>query len=394
MDMERCINCMESIEEGTRICPHCRYDQKTEQSPFCMKPDTILWGRYLVGRLLGQGGFGMTYVGFDLKLESRVAVKEYFPMGSATRNSTMSSQVQYNTTLLNGDQWREGCAGFLKEARRMEKMNALSNVVRVRDTFEANGTAYIVMDFIEGETLKEKLVKSGGIPCGECMELLGPLMKSLVKIHEKGLIHRDISPDNIMVRTDGSACLLDFGTAKDISFGQSASQQVTKKGFSPLEQYQTGGRIGPWTDVYAMCATIYYCVTGKLVPDAMDRVDNDKIESFPAFEKAVGKTVASAVAEGLKLRSEERIQSMGELLERLRGETQNPGPKPDPEPDLKPDPEPDPKPDPEPDPKPDSRMKKIKTAFQRFGIKNTVILTVATILFAILILPILLILFM
>lgn len=319
MNKIRCINCMKIIDENTVSCPHCGYGQTEEQSPFGIKPNTILRGRYLVGRVLGQGGFGITYVGYDLTLDIQVAIKEYFPMGLAVRNSTVSNQLQWNMTQFNSEQWEQGCDSFLKEARRMAKIDSLPGIVRVRDTFPENKTAYIVMDYIEGENLKQRLMKTGTMSLSKCIELLEPLMESLGKMHQKGLIHRDISPDNIMVQPDGSACLLDFGAAKDMSFQQSiASQKVAKKGFSPPEQYREKGRIGSWTDVYALCATIYYCVTGKIVPDAIDRMYEDTLDFDVPVQEPLGEAAVNALKDGLQLNIETRIQTVEELLQRLK----------------------------------------------------------------------------
>lgn len=320
MGKTRCINCMQMIDETTAFCPHCGYGQKTETSPFGMKPGTILRGRYLAGRMLGQGGFGITYVGYDLTLEIKIAIKEYFPSGSVTRNSTVSNQVQWNTTQFDREQWQAGCENFLKEARRMAKLDSLPGIVRVRDTFPENQTAYIVMDFVEGETLKQKLMKTGPMKYTECLRMLRPLMESLGKMHRQGLVHRDISPDNIMVQPDGSVCLLDFGAAKDVSFQQNAaSQQIAKKGFSPLEQYREKGSIGSWTDVYALCATIYYCITGKLVPDALDRLYEDELTFDVFLAEPLSEAAVNTLRDGLKLRSEERIRTVEELLGRFDG---------------------------------------------------------------------------
>ena len=320
MGKTHCINCMKMIDEETAFCPHCGFGQKGEASPFGLKPGTILRGRYLVGRVLGQGGFGLTYVGYDLTLEIKTAIKEYFPLGLATRNSTVSNQVQRNTTQLDRESWQAGCDSFLKEARRMAKIDSLPGIVRVRDTFPENQTAYIVMDFIEGETLKQKLSKTGPMKYSECVRLLRPLMESLGRVHKQGLIHRDISPDNIMVQPDGSVCLLDFGAAKDISFQQTvASQQVAKKGFSPPEQYREKGSIGSWTDVYALCATIYYCITGKLVPEATDRLYEDTLDFDVFLSEPLSENAAGALKDGLKLRAEERIRTVEELLGRFDG---------------------------------------------------------------------------
>jgi len=316
---------MELMDEGAETCPHCGYNQKTAQSSLCMKPGSILYGKYLVGRILGQGGFGMTYIGYDLKLEGKVAIKEYFPMGNATRSGEESNQVEWNTTVFDSFQWQRGCENFLKEARRMEKMSSFSNIVRVRDTFTENGTAYIVMDYIEGETLKKRLERTGIMTFRECMKLFAPLMESLARMHEKGFIHRDISPDNIMIRKDGNAFLLDFGAAKDLSFSRGLpSQQVVKNGFSPLEQYQEEGKLGPWTDVYALCATIYYCITGKVPPSATDRLTNDSLD-FPNLKEPMPPNIVMALKDGLAVRADKRIQNIDLLMQRMKIE---PPPKP------------------------------------------------------------------
>ncbi len=319
MEKKYCINCMEQFDENLARCPHCGYDQTADPFPFGVKPDTILRGRYLVGRVLGQGGFGITYVGYDLTLELKVAIKEYFPTGIVTRNNTVSNQVQWNTVQIDGEQWKRGCESFLKEARRMAKLDSLPGIVRVRDTFPENQTAYIVMDFVEGENLKQKLMKNGAMSLEQCTAMLRPLMESLGEMHRKGLVHRDISPDNIMIRPDGSACLLDFGAAKDITLHQSmSSQQVAKKGFSPPEQYREKGHIGSWTDVYALCATIYYCVTGKLIPDAMDRMYEETVNLDTLPGNSFG-GASDVLRDGLRIHTEERIQTVEELLARLDG---------------------------------------------------------------------------
>lgn len=321
MGAKRCINCMKEIDGNAAFCTYCGYAQNVEeQPPFGIKPRTILKGRYIVGRILGQGGFGITYAGYDLTLDIKVAIKEYFPMGFASRNYTVSNQVQWSTAQFNREQCRQGSENFLKEARRMAKLDSLTGIVRVRDTFPENGTSYIVMDFVEGETLKQKLSKTGVMGIHECLALLSPLMQSLGKMHQKGLVHRDISPDNIMIAPDGSACLLDFGAAKDVSMQQNAaSQLVARKGFSPPEQYRNKGSIGPWTDVYALCATIYYCITGKLIPDAMERMYDDALTFDVPLKEPLSEPQKNALRDGLTLHPADRIQSIGELTGRLSG---------------------------------------------------------------------------
>ena len=216
MEVNRCLNCMEETEDA--VCPKCgfNYYKIYEQPPMVLKPNTVLYGRYLVGKMIGQGGFGMTYIGFDLLLNIKVCIKEYYPMGNVSRDSSVSNIIQWNFTTNQEEQWKEGCESFLKEARKMAKLDSISGIVRVRDTFYENQTAYIIMDFIEGKTLKQYLFETGTMDYGTCINMLAPMMNSLSKVHGQGLIHRDISPDNMMVTKDGSLMLLDLGAAKDV----------------------------------------------------------------------------------------------------------------------------------------------------------------------------------
>lgn len=168
-----------------------------------MKPGTILHEQYLIGTVLGQGGFGITYVGYDIFLELKVCIKEYYPMGQVSRSSEISNTVNWNRTQITQEQWENSCRNFIKEAQRVERIFTLPGIVRIRNTFFENDSAYIVMDFIDGITLKDKLKQNGPMTFEECRELFIPLMKSLEDLHRQNVIHRDISPDNIMVAEDG-----------------------------------------------------------------------------------------------------------------------------------------------------------------------------------------------
>lgn len=321
MEIRRCIGCMEDMGNASgAFCPHCGYNnsESAPKQPYAMRPNTLLHGRYLVGKVLGQGGFGITYIGFDMVLNLKVAIKEYFPMGSATREGN-SSTLRWNS--MNSAEQRQGAyESFLKEARKTAKLDQVSAIVRVRDTFYENETAYIIMDYVEGTTLKEKMLKEGVMPFSACIKLLTPLMEGLVKVHEIGLVHRDISPDNIMVQPDGSVKLLDLGAAKDMSVNQGPqSQLVTKNGFSPLEQYTESGEVGPWTDVYAMSATIYYCITGKLLPSALDRMSSPELNFSLPMKEALPSSAAYALKAGLAVDQRNRTRNISDLLKQLNG---------------------------------------------------------------------------
>ncbi|MBS6955582.1 MAG: leucine-rich repeat protein [Enterocloster asparagiformis] len=317
---------MKELEDGVHICPNCGYEQDSTTQPLkALKRHTILHGRYYIGNVIGQGGFGITYVGWDLLLEMKVAVKEYFPSGSASRTNSYSNQIEWDSVETGEKNLSEGMDRFLKEARKMAKLDEVPSIVRVRDAFGENGTAYIVMDFVEGVTLKTYLLWHGVLRYEECMKLLSPILDSLAVIHDNGFIHRDISPDNIMLRPDGSARLLDMGAAVDVTANEGhASMAVVKRNFSAPEQYMESESLGSWTDVYAMGATIYYCMTGKVVPEALER----EFKKTPLYFEPglnIPPQVMAALNGALELHAEKRIRDMREFKRRLweaKGESQ------------------------------------------------------------------------
>lgn len=332
MNINRCPHCMEDLgEQNGGTCPFCGFDAaQNPQPPEALPRESILHGKYLIGNVLGRGGFGITYIGFDLSLESKVAIKEYYPSGSAMRREGESS-LYWNSTCASQTSRLGAYDDFLKEARKMARVDSIPSIVRVRETFLENETAYIVMDYVEGETLKTRLKRDGVLTYSACYAMLRPMMEDLQKVHQLGIIHRDISPDNIMIQKDGSVKLLDLGAAKDLnkkSDGQ--SQLVTKNGFSPAEQYMDSGKIGPWTDVYALCATIYYACYGKLVPQALERLDQDTLTFDLPVKEAIPQNVIETLKKGLAIRAAERIQSVEELMQRLNVSTARPAPTPQP----------------------------------------------------------------
>ena len=244
---------------------------------YALPLQTILYGKYLVGKVLGQGGFGITYIGWDIALERKVAIKEYYPSGQVSRSPGTRNLTWYTTEAAE-QAHRDGIQMFLKEARKMSRVDNIPGVVRVRDLFRENDTAYIVMDFVEGETLKARLKRTGPMSWDQAKEIFRPAIRAMEQVHKAGLIHRDLSPDNLMLTKDGQVYILDLGAAKDLNVNQGASSmQVAKGGFSPYEQYSQRGGSGPWTDVYAMAATIYFTLTGKIPPIAIDRAEDDTI---------------------------------------------------------------------------------------------------------------------
>ena len=319
MEVRRCMKCMHPLTAGETVCPECgRAYGSANAETFALKPGTILEGKYLVGEMLGQGGFGITYIGFDLLLEQKVAIKEYYPMSTGMVSREGHSTVVWSSAMMGKTGTQKGFDSFLKEARKMAKLGGIPGVVGVKSVFIQNETAYIVMDFIEGETLLKKLQKNGPMDFDSCVKLMTPIMQALAEVHEHGIIHRDISPDNIMVRPDGKLILLDLGAAKDLDIqgndgSVQSSQMVAKHGFSPIEQYSKSGKVGPWTDIYAMAATIYYCCTGILPPPATDRTIDDTLACQPLLTQ----TQFGILADCMRMRPQDRPQSMDTLLQML-----------------------------------------------------------------------------
>lgn len=317
MRFDRCFGCMEEIPQYP--CPHCGYDPEENRPPdYILRQGTILNGKYVVGKMLGQGGFGITYVGWDLSLARKVAIKEYFPAGQVTRHPAMGSTLQWYTTGQADNARRGGMEMFLKEARKMTRVDNVAQVVRVLSLFQENDTAYIVMEFVEGETLKNRLMRTGPMEWGEAKGIFLPVIRAMGEVHGAGLIHRDLSPDNLMLEPGGGVRILDLGAAKDLNVNSGASSMlVAKGGFSPLEQYTERGGSGTWTDVYALAATMYYTLTGTMPPPAVDRMQKDTIRWDLPRLLSLPKNVLTALHQALIVAPGKRTQTMEALESQL-----------------------------------------------------------------------------
>ena len=290
-----------------------------EENLYCLRKGTRLIGRYTIEDVLGQGGFGITYLGMDELHKKKVAIKEFFPQGIVTRNIEYEDTV---TVTLVGEKenYDKGKERFLKEAQTMAMFSKDKGIVKALDFFEINNTAYIVMEYLEGVTLKQYLRENKRIDAEDLVELLVPLIEALDEIHSQGLIHRDISPDNIMVLPDGRIKLMDFGAARDYTeFGEKSLSIVLKPGYAPPEQYQTHGVQGPWTDIYALCATMYKCITGENPPDAIERVMDDHLKKISAFGIPVLPQIEEAIIKGMSVAANDRYQNVGDFCEDLYG---------------------------------------------------------------------------
>ena len=326
-EMFFCPSCMAKTAPEDGRCPICGSDVNIQNAPHQLPVNTILNGRYLVGKVLGAGGFGITYIGYDLKLDSKVAVKEYYPSGAANRSVSMTV---FPTTEVKDSPFEIGKDRFLKEAKTLSEFVGEGNIVTLRDYFEEHGTAYIVMEYLEGENLSHYTKEHGVFTIDEALDLLEPAMLALDKVHKKGLIHRDISPSNIMVMSDGRVKVLDFGSARlQNASGELSLSIMLKPGYAPAEQYSTHGEQGPWTDVYAMSATVYKLLTGKTPPPSTDRILDDTIELPSSLGVKITPEQEAALMRGLALRVPDRTQTMAELAKGLREGLPVPDKKPE-----------------------------------------------------------------
>lgn len=282
-----------------------------------LQVDTRLHNRYQIEEVLGEGGFGITYMAKQLESNTKVAIKEYFPAELATRVDADSDQ---NLHIFRGEneEFEQGKKRFLKEAGILRQYHYLEGIVPVLDCFECNQTAYIVMEYIEGITLKQYIDENGCLSFTELLHLLEPVMKSLIKIHKQGLIHRDISPDNLMIGMDNHMRLIDFGAAQSTNEKyKKANTVILKAGYAPPEQYLSDGKQGAWTDVYALTSTMYMALTGKTPLDSVTRLQGKEELDIDFYVENMEWWQKKAIEQGMNVKVSKRFKNVEELLEAL-----------------------------------------------------------------------------
>ena len=307
---------------GDTPCPHCGYDEQAPRPAKTLAPRTLLHGQFLVGRVLGRpGGFGITYLGWDLGLHRRVAIKEYFPRDIAGRDVDRTTVTPDSTDDAQG--FRYGLEQFQAEARTLARLDH-PNIVRIHQVLAAHGTAYLVMEYYPGLTLAEHLDRQPGsrLPEAMALALMQQILDGLRAVHAEGLLHRDIKPQNIyLAATRGGNArpvLIDFGAARQVAGERSRSLSVLlTPGYAPLEQYSRRGHQGPWTDIYAAAAVLYRMLTGSAPPDAHDRTQGEPLRPAAAF--GVSAPVSAVLDRALAMTAGERPQSVVELQQALAG---------------------------------------------------------------------------
>lgn len=320
----RCWGCMREYDGRYDVCPYCGFVNGEEaEFEYHLQPGTILDNRYQVGKVLGFGGFGITYIGWDSLLERKVAIKEYLPSNCATRTVSQTHLI-----IFQGDKeikFRNGLVKFQEEAKRLAKFQEIDGIVQIYDCVLDNNTAYIVMEYLEGETLRERLKREKRIPVDEAINLMKPVLKALVAVHEIGIIHRDIAPDNVFLYKSENgeikAKLLDFGAARFAVTSQSTSLSVlVKEGYSPVEQYSSQGKQGSWSDVYAVAATLYHMITGEIPQKAMERYSKDEIKKPSKLGVEIKRSTEIAILNAMNVNQENRTQTANEFLDELEAD--------------------------------------------------------------------------
>ena len=304
-----CPGCV--AEKGAvAVCPFCGYDESERRTPLVLPYRAVLNGQFIVGKVLGKpGGFGITYLGWDIHLATLVAVKEYLPRDYAGRDADHASVMAHSRE--DASLFRFGLEQFLQEARTLAQFDH-PNVVRVRSFFQENGTAYLVMDYLQGVNLAEYLVSKGGrLTEAQASEIMMPIIDGLQEVHAKGFLHRDIKPQNIYITSTGRPILLDFGAARQAMGERSRSLSVVlTPGFSPYEQYHRRGEQGPWTDIYALAATYYYLLAGQAPPDAPERVATDELIPLATRVPGISSELNAAIMQALSLEAGARPQDV------------------------------------------------------------------------------------
>ncbi len=325
----RCLNCMNiftipaGYENTNCKCPICGFVENTPPAKVTfMYPGTILNNRYIIGTVLGSGGFGITYRAWDNTLQSIVAIKEFFPQGVANRTDGVSVSV---FTSSEKEAFVNGRSRFLKEARSLAGFNSDPGTVTIHDFFEANGTAYIIMEYLDGCNMKDYVKANNKLPdIDMILRMADSVLDTLSTIHASGVVHRDISPDNIFLCKNGTFKLIDFGAVKQINMsGEKSKDVVLKAGYAPIEQYTQGGNIGPWTDIYAFAATLYKLSTGVSPQEAVTRPVEDNLQNPCLIRQELPRAMGNAIMQAMSIKIQDRFQSAASFKQALLNQTYN-----------------------------------------------------------------------
>lgn len=311
--MIRCTSCFGEYEERFNLCPHCGYYEDMQENPVNRLPHgTILNRRYIVGKTLGVGGFGITYKAWDSKLEKIVAIKEYYP--SAIVNRAPGSKDIILVDKKSSKVFKFGYKRLLDEARYVAKMKGKGNILSVNAFFEENNTSYMVMEYLKGIQLREIVQQKGKLNVDEAIDLFVSICDALKVVHSEKTIHRDVAPDNIMIdeNANNTITLIDFGNAR-FSGADELEDIVVKEGFSPIEQYDNVRKQGAWTDIYAVGATMYYALTGIKPDESRNRKEEDKLAPPHKIVPNIPINISNVIMRAMALEEHLRYQNVDDM---------------------------------------------------------------------------------
>lgn len=309
----RCSSCFQEYEDTFGLCPFCGYAPlDPPEEAFCLPPGTVIADRYIVGGMLALGGFGIVYRAWDKKLDAMLAIKEYYPSGIVNR-----LPGETNLILAAARREREFVHGklrFLEEARNMAKFSTHKNIVNVFDFFEANNTAYIIMEYLDGRTMSQVLQQQNvPLPYDYCINIAESVCAALQAIHKENILHRDVSPDNIMICNNGTIKLFDFGAARFSAGVENRVTVVVKPGFAPPEQYDKVNRQDPRTDIYALGATLYYAMTGTKPEESTNRKIKDTLLEPSAIDSSIPANISTAIMRAMSIEPQYRFSTAEEF---------------------------------------------------------------------------------
>lgn len=313
-----CPGCMQHLKDSNTTCPHCGYPEKHLTVKDSLPVFSILAGKYLLGAPLGKGGFGITYIAMHLPDEKIVAIKEFFPANLAVRDTDNETVVPADDT--KAVYYRTGMKSFSEEGRILYLLSDIEHIVHVTEQIQANNTTYLVMEYVPGISLKKYMKQQQKLFSEqEMLTLMQPILLALQTMHQKSILHRDISPENLMLSPDNTLTLIDFGAAR--TFSRSDDDNLTvilKRGYAPEEQYHSNSRQGPWTDLYAVCAVMYQMLTGILPQEASARAEEDHLTPISRIEGlSLSPSTCAALEKGLQMDPMERYPDIGALMKVL-----------------------------------------------------------------------------
>ena len=320
MNYNRCIHCMHELSPLDTSCPQCgKQNQHYTPSSSHLPPLTLLHHKYLIGKVISENVLGITYLALDTHLQMTVTIKELYLKDLCKRQPGINVTIPLSASTL----FEENRKRFLKEARMMAKFIDTNSegVVAVKEHFEENGTAYIVMEYLDGITLKDQVAKNGPLSLEETGKIIDSIGRTLIKIHECNMIHMAVSPDNIMILKDHTAKLLDFGGITAMDNDKSDFTISFMRPCAAPEQYAKNGQTGPWTDMYSLAATMYFCLTGKMIPDSAARQESAGILPLSNFGLKINKKLEAALMRAMELQPGKRFQSMDKFLSVVRAHT-------------------------------------------------------------------------